>query len=830
VAKAARSNTRRLRSRRPTHHGLPAGTRSFVGWIELSRAGGRIAYRSAIERDALIRLGLDHGVASVQRNDLSDFERLDFHVPAPTPNRVFTLPDGSLYTPDLQVRTRSGHLIFVELGPDAAKTTPVTAERLEMARVEATKIGADLLVLTERLVRGRGLENARRLIGRLHPIADAPQLIDEATAALRAAVGPRSVGSAAAALAAANPAVAEGMLEDAVWCALARAAQDGELLFALDDIEIDASSEFAVASEATSLSSWFERVLAGQHDAAAAYEPPLTSLAAPVVVTTTLDLSEADGREYQLRLAIVRDRQANRALTWAELAERHGVSTRKARYFYREWEDYGEAELRPHQRKATGVRAPFELLKLAEKLWRNSRKLRLRAILEHPEMVARARELGARLSYDQLWRYSRTLRGDPVATARRDGKRIPPAPAFGPVDPLKKVSVPLQVIQVDAARADIFVLSRDGRSVLERPWILWAIDVATRCVWSWLVCEGTPSEVDYLRLMRRGFLPKDALARACGAQNSYPVHGIPQLVLCDRGWIFSAQRSRERLAGVGVIVENAAPYRPDMKGIVERLIGTINERWIHRLPGTTLSSIQQRSGYDSVSEAKKHGLTLERFERLLAQAVIDGYSQEVHSSIKATPVEQWLKLCQRYGQPRAWPNDPGSELRLNLFALKDGETRERDHRGYFFQNLVYRPAAKDAPDRARVLYDPDDLRSISIFDAATGMYSCEATARDIDLTVAISERELKEEGVATKGGQAASGTAALSHLVAQVEAGKPISKRDATRIEKAVRAAHERWQWPAEAVSSSTAGDQSESATVPELELDAVPDFEEHTA
>ncbi len=694
--------------------------------------------------------------------------------------------------------------------------------------MEVTKIGAELIVLTERAIRGRGVENARRLIGRLRPISQASPLAEEAAALLRCAAEPLSVAETVRRLAEKYPEVSEVGLEEATWCAVAKATQRGDLLFDLEEVELDASSRFAIGPSATTLRSWFERVLAGQHDGAIDYEPVRSPLATPMVRTVELELSEEDRREYQLRLAIVRDRQSNPHLTWAQLAERHDVTPRKARYFWNEWEDHGEAELRPHQRKCTGIRAPDELLQLVEKLWRSSRKLGLKAILQHPELRARMKELGVRLSYDQLWRYTRQLRRDPLARAQRDGKRIAPPPAFGAVDPLKKVEVPLQVIQVDAARADLILLSRDGRSVLERPWILWAIDVATRCVWSWAVCEDTPSEIDYLKLMRRGFLPKDELIRGCGAQNRYPVLGIPQLVLADRGWQFAALRSRERLAEIGVIVEHAAPYRPDMKGIVERLIRTINERWIHRLPGTSLSSVQHRGGYDAVAEAKRYGLTLDRFERLLALAVIDGYAQEFHSSLKSTPLERWTKLCERYGPPRTWPQDPASRLQLALFALKDGGTRTRDQRGYFFQNLAYRPAAPDAPALARVLYDPEDMRSIAILDAASGVYTCEATARDIDLAVAISERELK---LAAKSvGGSTSGTDALADLVEQVEK-KDLSRRQATRLEKAVRAARERRQAPSENSAPPAGPDAGQSpVAVPELELQAAPDFEDDAA
>lgn len=67
--KTTRVTRMHRKRRRPT--GLPAGARSVVGWIDLVRAGRR-PYRSSVERDGLIRLDLDHGVASMERNDLSE--------------------------------------------------------------------------------------------------------------------------------------------------------------------------------------------------------------------------------------------------------------------------------------------------------------------------------------------------------------------------------------------------------------------------------------------------------------------------------------------------------------------------------------------------------------------------------------------------------------------------------------------------------------------------------------------------------------------------------------------------------------------------------------
>jgi hypothetical protein len=37
---------------------------------------------------------------------------------------------------------------------------------------------------------------------------------------------------------------------------------------------------------------------------------------------------------------------------------------------------------------------------------------------------------------------------------------------------------------------------------------------------------------------------------------------------------------------LGIRVEHAAEFQPTMKAIIERLFGTINDRFLHRIPGS----------------------------------------------------------------------------------------------------------------------------------------------------------------------------------------------------------------------------------------------------
>jgi transposase InsO family protein len=562
----------------------------------------------------------------------------------------------------------------------------------------------------------------------------------------------------------------------------------------------------------------------GSHVEPTDWVPERAGLDVDVVVTSELGLNDEDLAEYQRRLAVVRDRQLDRAQTWAELGARHGVSARMARYFWREFENYGEVELRPHQRKLTGPRVPVAMLELFEQLFRDSRTHRVKAILDSASMRGLARELGCRISYDQAKRYARELKKDPKILARRTGKkRLPLDSAFGPVDRFRGVAVPLQVVQVDATPVDIQTVGPDGESLTKRIWILSAVDVASRCFWAWRVCELEPTEIDFLKLVQMGIRDKDALMKEYGAYTPYPVHGVPQRIVTDRGWPFLGKTASVRLTERGIILEQAAPYRPEMKGIVERLFRTMNELFIHRLPGTTKSNPQQKGGRDAGAEARAHRLTIARFTRFYGRAVIDGYSDEVHSSLGCTPLEKWDKLVRQWGRVRPWPSDPASALLLSVLALKNGGTRHREGNGYLFMNRTFRPMKADAPALALVLYDPDDLRSVLLADPATGAVICEAQAVNLDTSAPIDEHTLAEMNRPDGATRPRKGREALTDIIAEVEAGKVTSRRGASRHAKALRVLKEK---PASTATTGAVEGAPPAAAGPiELELKAQPDY-----
>lgn len=141
--------------RRTHQQGLPASSRSYVGYMKLAKAGGATIFRSALEHDALAVLAMDHAVVKIERSDYSESERIELDVAERWPATVFELPDDlGRYTPDLRIVLDDGQVVFVEIGPHAEKVEDAdTFARLQAAAIECTARGAGFLILTEKTLR-----------------------------------------------------------------------------------------------------------------------------------------------------------------------------------------------------------------------------------------------------------------------------------------------------------------------------------------------------------------------------------------------------------------------------------------------------------------------------------------------------------------------------------------------------------------------------------------------------------------------------------------------------------------------------------------------------
>ena len=79
---------------------------------------------------------------------------------------------------------------------------------------------------------------------------------------------------------------------------------------------------------------------------------------------------------------------------------------------------------------------------------------------------------------------------------------------------------------------------------------------------------------------------------------------------------------------------------PEYGPYVERFFGTLEEQFVHTLPGTTMSNIHQKGSYNSASHAK---LTVREFEKRLLEYIVNQYHITIHRGIGMTPLEKWKR-------------------------------------------------------------------------------------------------------------------------------------------------------------------------------------------
>jgi hypothetical protein len=77
----------------------------------------------------------------------------------------------------------------------------------------------------------------------------------------------------------------------------------------------------------------------------------------------------------------------------------------------------------------------------------------------------------------------------------------------------------------------------------------------------------------------------------------WQVHHVPEIILGDRGEL-AGKNVETSINNLGICIENAAPYRGDQKGIVERHFKIISGKVKPFVPGYVDVDFSQRGGKD----------------------------------------------------------------------------------------------------------------------------------------------------------------------------------------------------------------------------------------
>jgi len=100
---------------------------------------------------------------------------------------------------------------------------------------------------------------------------------------------------------------------------------------------------------------------------------------------------------------------------------------------------------------------------------------------------------------------------------------------------------PLEIVQIDHTKADIFVVDEETRMPLGRPWLTLAMDVCSRMVTGFYLTMEAPSRLSTSLCLLHSVFDKSAWLREREIDEPWPVAGLPETLHVDNGADFRSR-------------------------------------------------------------------------------------------------------------------------------------------------------------------------------------------------------------------------------------------------------------------------------------------------
>lgn len=204
--------------------------------------------------------------------------------------------------------------------------------------------------------------------------------------------------------------------------------------------------------------------------------------------------------------------------------------------------------------------------------------------------------------------------------------------------------------EIDSTIADVYIVCEVSRErVLGRPTIYAVVDVASRMI------AGIHISMEYASWPAARQAIYNAFTSKIEYCNRYdisiedidwPCIGIPTQLQGDRAELLGKE-AFNTVVNTGCLLQVSPPYRGDLKGVVERRFGILNEE-IHFIPGTTLGELRERGEPDYRLDA---AITLNAFTKIILELVLEHNTYRTFNSLitrdliqadlSFTPLQYW---------------------------------------------------------------------------------------------------------------------------------------------------------------------------------------------
>ncbi len=180
-----------------------------------------------------------------------------------------------------------------------------------------------------------------------------------------------------------------------------------------------------------------------------------------------------------------------------------------------------------------------------------------------------------------------------------------------------RAAAPNALWQADHTMLDMLILDADGTAV--RPWLTAIMDDHSRVIAGYLVFLGAPSALQTALALRQAIWRK---------QNpDWPVCGIPEVLYVDHGSDFTSDHLDQAAAALRFQLVFSAVARPQGRGKIERLFGTLNTELLPQLPGNSLDG----------RPATSAKLSLPELDAAIGAWIIGTYNARPHGETGVSP-------------------------------------------------------------------------------------------------------------------------------------------------------------------------------------------------
>jgi putative transposase len=434
--------------------------------------------------------------------------------------------------------------------------------------------------------------------------------------------------------------------------------------------------------------------------------------------------TEEERQEAMVRFAVLRP-HLNDGISLSEAARDAGVPLRSVQRWLARYRAAGVVGLVRAKRSDMGNRKlPAELVDLIEGM--ALRKPRPSVAAIHRKMAALATKHNwTPPSYGSVYGIIRRL-SPAMVTLAQDG----PA-AFRDRYELiyrHRAECPNAIWQADHTLLDVMVLDANGKAV--RPWLTIIMDDYSRAVAGYTIFLGAPTALQTALALRQAIWRKPNAA--C------PICGIPDVLYVDHGSDFTSTHLDQVAADLRFQLVYSSVGRPQGRGKVERLFGTLNTECLAELPGYLSQG----------KPATAPRLSLPELDATLGAYFLGTYNHRSHRETGMSPIKAWL------GQ--GWlPRMPESLEALDLLLVMVAKSRMVRRDGVHFQGLRYIDSTLAAyvGEPVTIRYDPRDIAEIRVFHR--NRFLCRAinpehagrsvTLKDIQTARARHRRSLRTE-------------------------------------------------------------------------------------